>query len=73
MGNGLRQDVLMKSLFQTYLEEFSGIQYCPYCLAVKTNQSCCSDDFIDFKYFGLETQKQIIQQELDQGFNHGRS
>lgn len=63
----------MKSLFQTYLEEFSDIQYCPYCLAVKHNKSCCTGDWIEFKDFGLETQKQIIQQELDQGFNHGRT
>jgi hypothetical protein len=63
----------MKSLLETYIEEFSGIHYCQYCLTVKTNQSCCSDDFIDFKYFGLETQKQIIQQELDKGFKHGRT
>ena len=63
----------MKSLFQTYLEEFSDIQYCPYCLAVKHNKSCCTGDWIEFKHFGLETQKQIIQQELDQGFNHGRT
>jgi len=63
----------MKSFLETYIEEFSGIQYCQYCLTVKNNKSCCSDDYIDFKYFGLETQKQIIQQELDQGFNHGRT
>lgn len=63
----------MKSLFQTYLEEFSDIEYCPYCLAVKTNKSCCTGGWIEFKHFGLETQKQIIQQELDQGFNHGRT
>jgi hypothetical protein len=63
----------MKSLFQIYLEEFSDIQYCPYCLAVKDNKSCCTDDWIEFKDFKLETQKQIIQQELDQGFNHGRT
>ena len=61
----------MKSLFQTYVEEFAEIKYCPCCLAAKNNKSCCSDDQIEFKYFGLETQKQIIQQELDQGFNHG--
>jgi hypothetical protein len=55
----------MNNLFQTYLEEFSGIEYCQHCLALKTNESCCSGDYLEFKYFGLETQRQIIKQELD--------
>ena len=54
----------MKSLLETYIEEFSEIKYCPYCLAV-LNKSCCTGDWIEFKDFGLETQKKIIQQELD--------
>jgi hypothetical protein len=56
----------MNNLFQTYLEEFSGIEYCQHCLAIKTTESCCSDDYLQFKDFGLETQKQIIQQELNE-------
>ena len=57
----------MKSLFQTYLEEFSEIQYCPYCLAVKGNKIvCCQEaDFIEFKDLDLDQQKQIINQEFD--------
>ena len=57
----------MKSLFQTYLEEFSDIQYCPYCLAVKGNKIvCCQEaDFIEFKELDLDQQTQIIDQELD--------
>ena len=57
----------MKSLFQTYLEEFSDIQYCPYCLAVKGNKIvCCQEaDFIEFKDLDLDQQTQIIDNELD--------
>ena len=58
----------MKSLFQTYLEEFSDIQYCPYCLAVKGNKIvCCQEaDFIEFKDLDLDQQKSIINDEFDQ-------
>ena len=58
----------MKSLFQTYVENFSDIQYCPYCLAVKGNKIvCCQEaDFIEFKDLDLDQQKEIINQEFDQ-------
>ena len=58
----------MKSLFQTYLEEFSDIKYCPYCLTIKGNRIvCCQEaDFIEFKELDLDKQKQIIEDELDQ-------
>lgn len=57
----------MKSLFQTYLKEFSNIKYCPYCLAVKGNKIvCCQEaDFIEFKELDLDQQTQIIDNELD--------
>jgi len=57
----------MKSLFQTYIEEFSGIQYCPYCLKTKGNKIvCCQEaDFIQFKDLDLDQQTQIIDDELD--------
>jgi len=56
----------MKSLFQTYLEEFSDIQYCPYCLSIKGEKIvCCQEaDFIEFKDLDLDQQKEIINQEL---------
>ena len=58
----------MKSLFQTYLEEFSDIKYCPYCLTIKGNRIvCCQEaDFIEFKDLDLDQQKAIIEDELDQ-------
>lgn len=58
----------MKSLFQTYLEEFSSIKYCPYCLTVKGNKIvCCQEaDFIEFKDLDLDQQKSIINDEFDQ-------
>ena len=57
----------MKSLFQTYVENFSDIQYCPYCLTIKGNKIvCCQEaDFIEFKDLDLDQQKQIINQEFD--------
>jgi hypothetical protein len=57
----------MKTLFQTYLEEFSDIKYCPYCLTIKGNRIvCCQEaDFIEFKELDLDQQKQIIENELD--------
>jgi hypothetical protein len=58
----------MKTLFQTYVEEFSDIHYCPYCLRIKGNKIvCCQEaDFIEFKDLYPEQQKEIIQQELDE-------
>ena len=58
----------MKSLFQTYVENFSDIHYCPYCLTVKGNKIvCCQEaDFIEFKDLDLDQQKQIINDEFDQ-------
>lgn len=58
----------MKTLFQFFVEEFSDIEYCPYCLAVKGNKIvCCQEaDFIEFKDLDLDQQKEIINQEFDQ-------
>jgi hypothetical protein len=58
----------MKTLFQTYVSEFSDIHYCPYCLSTKGNKIvCCQEaDFIEFKDLYPEQQKDIIQQELDE-------
>ena len=60
----------MKSLFQTYVENFSDIQYCPYCLTIKGNKiACCQEaDFIEFKDLDLDQQTQIIDQELTENF-----
>jgi hypothetical protein len=57
----------MKTLFQTYVEEFSDIHYCPYCLAIKGDKIvCCQEaDFIEFKDLDLDQQKAIIEDELD--------
>ena len=56
----------MKTLFQTYVEEFSDIYYCPYCLTIKGNRIvCCQEaDFIEFRDLYPDQQKEIIQQEL---------
>ena len=58
----------MKTLFQFFVEEFSDIEYCPYCLAVKGNKIvCCQEaDFIEFKDLDLDQQKSIINDEFDQ-------
>jgi hypothetical protein len=58
----------MKSLFQTYVEEFSDIHYCPYCLLTKGNKIvCCQEaDFIPFKDLYIDQQKLIIEDELNQ-------
>lgn len=60
----------MKTLFQTYVSEFSDTQYCPYCLTIKGNKIvCCQEsDFIGFKDLDLDQQKQIIEDELDDNF-----
>jgi len=60
----------MKTLFQTYLEEFSGTQYCPHCLSIKGNKIvCCQEaDFTEFTDLDLEQQKQIIDVELETNF-----
>ena len=57
----------MKTLFQTYVSEFSDIYYCPYCLTIKGNKIvCCQEaDFIEFKDLDLDQQTQIIDDELD--------
>ena len=57
----------MKTLFQTYVSEFSEIHYCPYCLNIKGNKIvCCQEaDFIPFKDLDLDQQKAIIEDELD--------
>jgi hypothetical protein len=56
----------MKTLFQFFVEEFSDIQYCPYCLSIKGEKIvCCQEaDFIEFKDLDLDQQKEIINQEL---------
>jgi hypothetical protein len=58
----------MKTLFQTYVSEFSDIHYCPYCLQIKGDKIvCCQEaDFIEFKDLDLDQQKAIIEDELDQ-------
>jgi len=58
----------MKTLFQTYVSEFSDIYYCPYCLNTMGNRIvCCQEaDFIQFKDLDLDQQKAIIEDELDQ-------
>jgi hypothetical protein len=58
----------MKSLFQTYVEEFSDIHYCPYCLEIKGDKIvCCQEaDFTKFKDLYIEQQKEIINAELDE-------
>ena len=58
----------MKTLFQFFVEEFSDIHYCPYCLAIKGDKIvCCQEaDFIEFKDLDLDQQKAIIEDEFDQ-------
>ena len=58
----------MKTLFQIYLEEFSDILYCCYCLEPKgESYSCCQENhFIEFKDLDIEEQKEIINAELDE-------
>jgi hypothetical protein len=58
----------MKTLFQTYVSEFSDIHYCPYCLTIKGDKIvCCQEaDFIPFKDLYIEQQKEIINAELDE-------
>ena len=67
MDNGLREFPL-KTLFQTYVSEFSDIHYCPYCLAIKGDKIvCCQEaDFTKFKDLYIEQQKEIINAELDE-------
>jgi hypothetical protein len=55
----------MKSLFQTYLEEFSDILYCGHCLTVKTQDCCDQSHYVEFKDLTVDQQQQIINQELD--------
>ena len=58
----------MKTLFQFFVEEFSDIQYCPYCLAIKGDKIvCCQEaDFVEFKDLYIDQQKLIIEDELNQ-------
>jgi hypothetical protein len=67
VGDGIREPH-MKTLFQTYVSEFSDIHYCPYCLTIKGDKIvCCQEaDFIEFKDLYPEQQKEIIQQELNE-------
>ena len=60
----------MKTLFEFFVEEFSDIHYCPYCLAIKGDKIvCCQEaDFIEFKDLDLDQQTQIIDQELNDNF-----
>jgi len=56
----------MKTLFQTYIEEFSDIQYCGHCLT-QENVNCCDySHIVAFKDLTVSQQQQIINQELDE-------
>jgi hypothetical protein len=57
----------MKDFLMEAKEALHGVQYCPYCMEPKGSKiSCCEEaDFLDFKDFDDETQKQIIQDEYD--------
>ena len=58
----------MKTLFQFFVEEFSDIHYCPYCLEIKGDKIvCCQEaDFVEFKDLYIDQQKLIIEDELNQ-------
>ena len=56
----------MKTLFQTYVEEFSDNEYCGYCMTIKTPNCCEYSYYVGFKDLYPEQQKEIIQQELDE-------
>ena len=56
----------MKSLFQTYVEEFSDIQYCGHCLTIKTVNCCEHSHNVAFQDLTVNQQQQIINQELEE-------
>lgn len=56
----------MKTLFQTYVEEFSDIHYCGHCLAQQNTNCCDYSHIVEFKDLTISKQQQIIQQELDE-------
>jgi len=54
----------MKSLFQTYVENFADIQYCGHCL--EANKKCCDENnYVMFSDLTVAEQQKIINQELD--------
>lgn len=54
----------MKTLFQTYVENFADIQYCAYCL--EANKKCCDENnYVMFSDLTVSEQQKIINQELD--------
>ena len=58
----------MKSLFQTYLEEFADVQYCEHCLTHKSANCCDYSHIVEFKDLTIAQQQQIINQELTENF-----
>jgi hypothetical protein len=56
----------MKTLFETYVEEFSDNQYCGYCMTLKTPNCCDHSYYVEFKDLTPPAQLKIINQELDQ-------
>jgi hypothetical protein len=58
----------MKTLFQFFVEEFSDIHYCHYCLEIKGDKIvCCQEaDFVEFKDLYIDQQKEIINAELNE-------
>lgn len=60
----------MKTLFQTYVEEFAHIQYCCYCMEAKEDKLMCCDEahWIEFKDLDIEDQRAIIDEELNDNF-----
>jgi hypothetical protein len=60
----------MKTLFEQYREQFAEIEYCCYCMEARDSKSgCCQENhWVEFKDLGIEDQKEIIQQELDDNF-----
>ena len=55
----------MKSLFQTYVENFADIQYCGHCLTKESSNCCDYSHIVEFKDLTIFQQQQIINQELD--------
>jgi len=56
----------MKTLFEFFVEEFSDIQYCGYCLTIKTVNCCEHSHYVAFKDLTVNQQQKIINQELDE-------
>jgi len=56
----------MKTLFQTYVSEFSDIQYCGHCLTQQNNNCCDYSHIVEFKDLTVFQQQQVINQELNE-------